>query len=114
MPKPGMEVTSEAEAFVYITRNHAEPTDNELPIEHPLNDLLEEDRGFIESREEWRNPETWRVSLQQLQNLLNSRKDPQNPEETDPRFDFQFDFLSHITDQKVREKLMKDGEYVPF
>ncbi|NER05152.1 MAG: hypothetical protein F6K17_22425, partial [Okeania sp. SIO3C4] len=61
-----------------------------------------------------REPETWRVGLQQLQDLLNSRKDPQNPEETDPRFNFQFDFLSHITDQKVREKLMEDGEYVPF
>ncbi|GGA44378.1 DNA/RNA non-specific endonuclease [Okeania sp. KiyG1] len=114
LPKPGMEITSEAEAFVYITPNHAEPEDNELPIEHPLNDLLNEDRGFIESREEWRDPETWRVSLQQLQDLLNSRKDPQNPEETDPHFDFQFDFLSHITDGEVRKKLMKDGEYVPF
>ncbi|NEP80632.1 MAG: DNA/RNA non-specific endonuclease, partial [Okeania sp. SIO3B3] len=114
LPKPGMEITSEAEAFVYITHNHAEPTDNELPIKHPLNELLNEERGPIESREEWREPETWRVGLQQLQDLLNSRKDPQNPEETDPRFNFQFDFLSHITDQKVREKLMEDGEYVPF
>ncbi|MEB3341221.1 DNA/RNA non-specific endonuclease [Okeania sp.] len=114
LPKPGMEVTSEAEAFVYITPNHAEPTDNELPIEHPLNQLLGEERDPIESRDQWRNPETWRIGLQQLQDLLNSRKDPQNPEETDPRFNFQFDFLSHITDQEVRGKLMKDGEYVPF
>ena len=66
-----MEITSEAEAFRYITPNHAEPTDNQWPREHLLNQLLGQEGDPIENQEQWREPETWRVALQQLQELLN-------------------------------------------
>ena len=44
----------------------------------------------------------WEVTLTELEELLNAS----NP--------VQFDFLSHITDKNLRERLKDKGEYVPF
>jgi DNA/RNA endonuclease G (NUC1) len=116
--RPGTEITSQTEAFAYITPNGPEP--EAWPVQHPLNQLLGENRPAIQNRAEWRLPKTWQTSMGQIEELLNNREEPEDPdipfnnEEPDepqpPFFNFKFDFLSHLPDA-VQNELKEKGKY---
>jgi endonuclease G len=75
---PGLDVQdvidnpSRAKTYAFITPNVAEPFEdwNKKTIPHPLNPLLSEDRGDITTKREWRSPETWQVSVNELETIL--------------------------------------------
>lgn len=94
--QPGAEViSSNIETFAYMTPNVAEP-DWTLSLDGVAN-LLNNDvfspflklRGNIDNAAAWRNPDTWRVTLPELTNILNERNRLRN-------YDFKFDFLSNL------------------
>jgi endonuclease G len=94
--QPGADITSSnPEAFAYITPNTAEPDWNNVSpegIANPLNvfsQFLNNNRGNISNATDWRNPDTWRVSIPELTNILNERNRVRD-------YDFNFDFLSNM------------------
>ncbi|MEG4310901.1 DNA/RNA non-specific endonuclease [Microcoleus sp. AT10_D2] len=99
LPKPNAEITSETLMFTFITPNRSEP--ESWPQEHPLNQLLGGNRQPIESPEQWRNVATWRITLLQLQTLLNNRPIPGS------NTPFDFSFLSNVTDKSVQKNLLE-------
>lgn len=94
--QPGAEViSSNIETFAYMTPNVAEP-DWTLSLDgvaNPLNNDVFSPflklRGNIDNAAAWRNPDTWRVTLPELTNILNERNRLRN-------YDFKFDFLSNL------------------
>ncbi|TAE45968.1 MAG: DNA/RNA non-specific endonuclease [Oscillatoriales cyanobacterium] len=95
--QPGVDVTSSnIEAFAYMTPNIAEPNWNNVSLDgiaNPLNNdmfspFLDSVRSNIK-KTDWRNPDTWRVTLPELTKILNERNKVRN-------YDFKFDFLSNL------------------
>ena len=59
--------------YTYITPNVAEPFKdwNGQSIEHPLRDLrIDVQNEEITSSSQWRDPDTWRISVNKLENIL--------------------------------------------
>ncbi|MCC3482733.1 MAG: DNA/RNA non-specific endonuclease, partial [Microcoleus sp. PH2017_12_PCY_D_A] len=84
--QPGAEVTSSnIETFAYMTPNVAEP-DWTLSLDgvaNPLNNnmfspFLDNVRPKITGKTDWRNPDTWRVTLPELTKILNERNRVRN------------------------------------
>ena len=78
----------------YLTPNRAEPflDWNEQPPEgypHPLSQFLG-NRNNITSREQWRDPETWKMTLPEFQTILDTRTDIPN-----------FDFIALILNDDI-------------
>ncbi|MEG3834403.1 MULTISPECIES: hypothetical protein [unclassified Microcoleus] len=80
-----------------MTPNIAEPDWNNVSsdgVPNPLNNdvfspFLDSARSNITNAATWRNPDTWRLTLPQLTNILNERNKVRN-------YDFKFDFLSNL------------------
>ncbi|MEG4445728.1 hypothetical protein QUB47_27860 [Microcoleus sp. AT9_B5] len=93
-------------SYTYITPNIPEPyTDwNGQPaVPNPLNQLLGENREPITSAEQWRTPSTWKISINQLENLLNAQGS-----------DKVFNFLSNLPeDVRNRIKQQSDFQFPP-
>ena len=92
-------------SYTYITPNIPEPyTDwsGQPAVPHPLNQLLSLDspRPAIESAQVWRSPSTWRISIDQLQKLLNT-------EGTDKVFNF----LSNLPED-VRKRIKEQSDFL--
>jgi endonuclease G len=94
--QPGVDITSSnLESFAYITPNRAEPDWNNVSSEgiaNPLNvfsQFLNNNRGNITNPTDWRNPDTWRVTIPELTHILNERNRVRD-------YDFNFDFLSNL------------------
>ncbi len=102
--KSGREVEDLLGIYTYMTRNIPEPYLNwdGQQIEHPLNDLLGSNRAPITNARQWRSPRTWRLSISQLENLLNGQE-----------INLNFDFLSNITNEETRN-YFKDEDDFPF
>ena len=110
--QPGADLTSSnIEAFAYITPNTAEQDWNNVSsdgIASPLNvfsQFLNNNRGNITNATAWRNPETWRVTLPELTNILNERNRSRN-------YEFNFDFLSSFP-ENIQNALKTQGRYSP-
>ena len=81
-----------AGAFAYLTPNQAEPDWSNVPAEgvtNPLN-LFGINRPNITSYLKWRNTNTWRIALSELQNILNSQTDL-------PKFNFNAGYDNLLT-----------------
>lgn len=96
LEQPGVDITSSnLESFAYITPNRAEPDWNNVSSEgiaNPLNvfsQFLNNNRGNITNPTDWRNPDTWRVTIPELTHILNERNRVRD-------YDFNFDFLSNL------------------
>ncbi|MEB3827891.1 DNA/RNA non-specific endonuclease [Phormidium sp. CCY1219] len=96
LEQPGADITSSnIEGFAYITPNRAEPDWNNVSSEgiaNPLNvfsQFLNNNRGNITNPTDWRNPDTWRVTIPELTHILNERNRVRD-------YDFNFDFLSNL------------------
>jgi hypothetical protein len=112
LEQPGAEITSNTQTFTFLTPNSAEgtspnnttrysPEPVSWPQPHPFNDLFGGNK-FISSSQEWRNPSTWRISLQQLESLLNNNVSLSQVQ--------QFNFLSNVP-ENILKNLKKQGEY---
>ncbi|WP_293152804.1 MULTISPECIES: DNA/RNA non-specific endonuclease [unclassified Microcoleus] len=89
-------------SYTYITPNVPEPyTDwsGKVAVQNPLNQLLGENRDPITSAEQWRRPNTWKISINQLENLLNTQGS-----------DKIFNFLSNIP-ENVRKRIKKQSDF---
>jgi DNA/RNA endonuclease G (NUC1) len=103
LDKPGLAAEDVLGSYTYITPNIPEPSTNwEQPIEHPLNQLLGLNLPPITSAAEWRTPPTWKISIEQLETLLNSQGGT----------DLRFNFLSSLP-QDVRNRIKQQGDF-PF
>ncbi|PSB39712.1 hypothetical protein C7B69_01790, partial [filamentous cyanobacterium Phorm 46] len=77
-PGQGLEeLTADTPIYAILTPNTPEPTLNEFQnnsVAHPLNALFPDllPRDNITSQAEWRQWETWQISVKQLEELLNS------------------------------------------
>lgn len=93
-------------SYTYITPNIPEPyTDwsGQPAVPNPLNQLLGENRDPITSAEQWRTPSTWRISINQLESLLNTQSS-----------DKVFNFLSNLPeDVRNRIKQQSDFQFPP-
>ncbi|MEZ2232067.1 DNA/RNA non-specific endonuclease [Microcoleus sp.] len=93
-------------SYTYITPNIPEPYTNWIgqpAVPNPLNQLLGESREPITSAEQWRRPNTWRISINQLENLLNAQGS-----------DKVFNFLSNLPeDVRNRIKQQSDFQFPP-
>ncbi|MCY7385283.1 MAG: DNA/RNA non-specific endonuclease [Microcoleus sp. CAN_BIN18] len=93
-------------SYTYITPNIPEPyTDwsGEPAVANPLNQLLGENRDPITSVEQWRTPSTWKISITQLESLLNP-----------PSSGKIFNFLSNLPeDVRNRIKQQSDFQFPP-
>jgi DNA/RNA endonuclease G (NUC1) len=110
--QPGADLTSSnIEAFAYMTPNTAEQDWNNVSsdgIASPLNvfsQFLNNNRGNITNATAWRNPDTWRVTLPELTNILNERNRARN-------YEFNFDFLSSLP-ENIQNALKTQGRYSP-
>ena len=80
LDRPGQsieELTANTPVYAIITPNTPEPTLDEFQnnlVAHPLNALFPDvlPRDNITSQTEWRQWETWQISVKQLEELLNS------------------------------------------
>jgi DNA/RNA endonuclease G (NUC1) len=91
-------------SYTYITPNIPEPYSEwsgQPAVPNPLNQLLGENREPITSAEQWRRPNTWRISINQLQNLLNTQGS-----------DKVFNFLSNLPED-VRNRIKQQSDF-PF
>ncbi|MEG3881501.1 DNA/RNA non-specific endonuclease [Microcoleus sp. herbarium7] len=91
-------------SYTYITPNIAEPyTDwsGKPAVPNPLNQLLGENREPITSAEQWRRPNTWKISINQLENILNIQGT-----------DKVFNFLSNLPED-VRNRIKQQSDF-PF
>lgn len=91
-------------SYTYITPNIPEPYrewSGQPAVPNPLNQLLGGDRDPIESAEQWRRPNTWRISINQLESLLNTQGS-----------DKVFNFLSNLPED-VRNRIKKQSDF-PF
>ena len=89
-------------SYTYITPNIPEPyTDwsGKPAVPNPLNQLLGENREPITSAEQWRRPNTWKISINQLENLLNTQGS-----------DTVFNFLSHLPED-VRNRIKQQSDF---
>jgi len=102
--QPGREVQDLLGSYTYMTPNIPEPYLNwdGQQIEHPFNNLLGSNLDPITSAQKWRSPRTWRLSISQLENLLNGQE-----------INLNFDFLSNITDEETRNSLKNQDDF-PF
>ena len=99
--KPSLAAEDILGSYTYITPNIPEPYTNwdGQSIENPLNQLLDLNRRPIRSAEQWRRPNTWKISIQQLENLLNTQGN-----------DLTFDFLSSLPED-VRERIKQQDDF---
>ncbi|MEM6526258.1 MAG: DNA/RNA non-specific endonuclease, partial [Bacteroidota bacterium] len=74
------DVTANTVTYTFLTPNRAEPhanwTSNTRPVTHPFNEIqdklnLSNPPSQIQNATEWRNPSTWQITINQLQDLLN-------------------------------------------
>ncbi|MCC3531588.1 MAG: hypothetical protein JGK21_04165 [Microcoleus sp. PH2017_22_RUC_O_B] len=93
-------------SYTYITPNIPEPYTNWIgqpAVPNPLNQLLGESRDPITSAEQWRRPNTWKLSINQLESLLNTQGS-----------DKVFNFLSNLPeDVRNRIKQQSDFQFPP-
>lgn len=108
LDKPGLGAKDVLGSYTYITPNIPEPyIDWEgKSIEHPLNQLLGLNLPPITSAAEWRTPPMWKISIEQLETLLNSQgTDSQGT-------DLRFNFLSSLPED-VRNRIKQQSDF-PF
>ena len=93
---PENSVSSTQEPVAYLTPNRAEPFSDwsqhpDAP-NHPLNKFFdsENQRADITSPEQWRDPETWKMTVPELEEILNNRPGIPN-----------FDFIALILDDDI-------------
>jgi endonuclease G len=93
-------------SYTYITPNIPEPYrdwSGQPAVPNPLNQLLRENRDPITSAEQWRRPSTWKISINQLESLLNTQGS-----------DKVFNFLSNLPeDVRNRIKQQSDFQFPP-
>ena len=99
--KPGLGEEDVLGSYTYITPNTPEPFTNweGQSLEHPLNQLLGLNREPITSAEQWRRPNTWKISIEKLENLLNSQGS-----------DLIFNFLSNLPED-IRERIKQQNNF---
>lgn len=91
LDEPGMDIadvkTNNAQVYTWITPNLPEPSSDWTGQSYvnPLTQLGVQRTATIQSAAQWRNPETWAVSLSELENILNSQGQG-----------FRFNFLSNL------------------
>ncbi len=102
--QPGSGAEKPLGSYTYMTPNIPEPYLNwdGQQIEHPFNNLLGSNLDPITSARQWRSPRTWRLSISQLENLLNGQE-----------INLNFDFLSNITEEETRNDLKNRNDF-PF
>jgi endonuclease G len=103
LDKPGLGAEDVLGSYTYITPNIPEPYTNweGQEIEHPLNQLLGLNLPPITSAAGWRRPASWKISIEQLETLLNSQGT-----------DLRFNFLSSLPED-VRNRIKQQSDF-PF